>query len=84
MDSLRRRVLARDRQNNTDRQLEVTARDTTTTLICVACRKVPDALALKMAWNVAHPVTWNRPRESWPGLGGVCPSCGAQLAEVTW
>lgn len=55
-DSLRRRVLARDRRYNSDRQLEVTARKTATTLICIACRRVPDREAYRARWLKAHPL----------------------------
>lgn len=84
MDSLRKRVLAYDRQRNTERQIEVTERPTACKLICLECRKSPNSLALLNAWEKAHPAPWLGKRPRWPGLQGKCPECSGRLVEVVW
>lgn len=81
MDSLRRRVLAYDRERNSPRQMEVTSRDSETRLICLQCRRVPDIFAVHRAWVCADS---RRLWHEWPGLNGLCPSCQGRLVEVTW
>lgn len=64
-DSLRHRVLARDRLRNSPREMEVTSRDVTTTVICLKCRWVPQERKVgkvyaRCPWcrGPLHSVTW--------------------------
>lgn len=82
MSSLKKLVRDRDAKNNSARQLEVTARPTETKRICISCRRVPDALALKLAWNATY--RYATPRKPWPGVGDTCPTCGGRLESITW
>lgn len=81
-DGLTKLVSDRNKRMNSARQLEVTARPTETKRICISCRRVPDALALKLAWNATY--RYATPRRPWPGVGDTCPDCSGQLVEVTW
>lgn len=82
MSSLKKLVRDRDAKNNSARQLEVTARPTETKWICISCRRVPDSLALKLAWNATY--RYATPRTPWPGVGDTCPECSGRLESVTW
>lgn len=77
-------VRERDHRMNSDRALEVTDRGQETKQICLACRRVPDEWAMKMAWYDAHKTDWGYQHTPWPGLGGKCPDCQGQLVSVSW
>ena len=84
MDSLKRRVRERDLKHNTDRQMRATERDVETKRICLECRRVPDALAMRMDWYQKNRDEWGYQKVPWPGVGDVCPACGGKLIEVSW
>lgn len=72
-----------DRAHNSPRALEVSERAQETKQICLQCRRVPDERAIRLDWYDTEGRA-GRMRQTWPGLGGVCPSCAGRLVEITW
>jgi hypothetical protein len=83
MDSLRRRVLARDRLHNTDRQIEVTTRGLETRQICIDCRRAHHPYEHYVAWFTRMQAL--PPEERTPyAPQSPCRDCGGQLVSITW
>lgn len=61
MSSLNRLVRDRDQRLNTPMQLDVTARPSHTTRICIACRKTPSRAKYRANWLSANPTPDKRP-----------------------